>query len=439
MGAPYLRLNDGGRATYTGGSGSNILTFTYVVAAGQNTADLSITGLALNGGSIKDDAGNNAVLAGAAGNPAGILQIDTIAPRVTSIVANPASADLNAGRTVALTVNFSELVNVAGGTPLLNLSDGATASYVIGSGSKALTFNYTVAEGENSANLTVLGLGLPNGTTIEDNAGNDANLAGAVADPAGILKIDTTAPVVNAVTTSPASGEVNTNRSVTMSLAMSEKVSVTGAPVLLLNDGGTALYKNGSGTSTLTFRYTVGAGEVTSDLRITGIVLPSPSAITDLSGNAANLSGAGADTRLGINRPPGSPVVSSGGNFTITGPTELELFSPSTEAVSFASGSTGILKLDASSQFSGTVAGLAESNFIDLADLVFQSNTTPVYTASGSGTGNLAVTEGASTANIALLGNYMASAFVASSDGHGGTLITDPPLNQQMPLAHPGG
>jgi hypothetical protein len=44
------------------------------------------------------------------------------------------------------------------------------------------------------------------------------------------------------------------------------------------------------------------------------------------------------------------------------------------------------------------------------------------YSGDTSG-GTLSVTDGTHTANIALLGNYLASAFVASSDGHGGTNI----------------
>ena len=42
-GTPTLTLNDGGTATYTGGSGTNALTFSYTVAAGQNTSDLTVT------------------------------------------------------------------------------------------------------------------------------------------------------------------------------------------------------------------------------------------------------------------------------------------------------------------------------------------------------------------------------------------------------------
>jgi hypothetical protein len=40
--------------------------------------------------------------------------------------------------------------------------------------------------------------------------------------------------------------------------------------------------------------------------------------------------------------------------------------------------------------------------------------------------GTLQVTDGAHTANIALLGNYMASVFITGSDGHGGTTVHDP-------------
>src|SRR5262249_11174062 len=84
-------------------------------------------------------------------------------------------------------------------------------------------------------------------------------------------------------------------------------------------------------------------------------VLPSPWSILDLTSNRANLVGAGADTKLGINTPPGSPAGPSGGSFTIDDLTELELFGASTATVSF--GTAGVLKLDASSQFSGQVVG----------------------------------------------------------------------------------
>ena len=63
-GTPTLTLNDGGTATYTGGSGSNALTFSYTVAAGQNTPDLTVSAVNLNGATITDGAGNSASLSG---------------------------------------------------------------------------------------------------------------------------------------------------------------------------------------------------------------------------------------------------------------------------------------------------------------------------------------------------------------------------------------
>jgi hypothetical protein len=105
-GMPTLALNDGGAATYTGGSGSNSLIFSYTVAAGQNTSDLTVTAFNLNGATVRDAAGNNANLAGAVTNPSGILTIDTVAPGVpiisqvtddvlpvTGVVANGGSTD----------------------------------------------------------------------------------------------------------------------------------------------------------------------------------------------------------------------------------------------------------------------------------------------------------------------------------------------------------
>jgi hypothetical protein len=54
-GTPTLTLNDGGTATYTGGTGTNALTFSYTVATGQTTSALAVT--AVNG-TIADLDGN---------------------------------------------------------------------------------------------------------------------------------------------------------------------------------------------------------------------------------------------------------------------------------------------------------------------------------------------------------------------------------------------
>jgi large repetitive protein len=108
--------------------------------------------------------------------------------------------------------------------------------------------------------------------------------------------------------------------------------------------------------------------------------------------------------------------------------------------VTFA-GTTGTLKIDTSADFTGTIGGqIASGNLIDLVDITAGANATVAYSGNNS-PGTLSVSDGTHSANITLLGNYMASSFVASSDGHGGTLITDPPApstqlgNQTLTLA----
>ena len=144
-GTPTLTLNDGGTATYVGGSGTDALTFSYTVAAGQNTAALAATALNLNGATIdgqrrqcrqpvadrphSDRPANRYHAAGCHGgggfSPSGILE---------------------PGATTTLTLDMSEAVtvNTSGGTPTLTLNDGGVATYTGGSGTNALTFSYTV-------------------------------------------------------------------------------------------------------------------------------------------------------------------------------------------------------------------------------------------------------------------------------------------------------
>jgi hypothetical protein len=97
---------------------------------------------------------------------------------------------------------------------------------------------------------------------------------------------------------------------------------------------------------------------------------------------------------------------------------------------------TGTLKLENSSSFAGTVAGLCGQDAIDFADIGFGANSTLGYAANSDHSGGtLSVGDGTHMANIALLGSYMASTFVAASDGHGGTLISEAAhASTQMPV-----
>ena len=73
-------------------------------------------------------------------------------------------------------MTFSEAVTVTG-TPQLTLNDGAVVNYGSGSGTSTLTFNYTVAAGQNTADLDYASTAAAlNGGIIQDTAGNAAVL-----------------------------------------------------------------------------------------------------------------------------------------------------------------------------------------------------------------------------------------------------------------------
>jgi hypothetical protein len=90
-GTPLLKLNSGGTAAYSSGSGSNILTFIYVVGAGDFTPRLDYTStdaLTLNGGTMTDSNGLPIDLTlPAPGSPGSLgastnMSVDAVAPTV---------------------------------------------------------------------------------------------------------------------------------------------------------------------------------------------------------------------------------------------------------------------------------------------------------------------------------------------------------------------
>ena len=82
--------------------------------------------------------------------------------------------------------------------------------------------------------------------------------------------------------------------------------------------------------------------------------------------------------------------------------------------------------------FSGTIFGFADDDGIDLTNIAFSNATTLTYAANAGDTGGiLTVTSGTQSAEISFSGHYVVGNFTASSDGHGGTLIVDPPVGDE--------
>jgi hypothetical protein len=133
----------------------------------------------------------------------------------------------------------------------------------------------------------------------------------------------------------------------------------------------------------------------------------------------------------------GGSTTTGVGDITMYRSANYDAVGPNAQAITLAPGATGTITLSDSKQFAGEIAGLAAGDEIDLKDIGFGTHTTVGFTGT-SGTGLITVTNGSEVARIALLGNYLASTFVATSDGHGGTLLTDTPqVAQHSALASP--
>ena len=113
--------------SYSSGSDSNTLVFSYTVQSGESSSDLDYTGttaLALNGGTIKDLAGNVATLTlpspGASGSlgASKAIVIDGVLPTISSAAANAGT------KTITLTMSETVTGSPANGdfAPVVGLS-----------------------------------------------------------------------------------------------------------------------------------------------------------------------------------------------------------------------------------------------------------------------------------------------------------------------------
>ena len=198
-----------GDLTVSGGTLSAISSF---VLSGVNyvstatftpTAGSTVAGVVSTASAVYTDLAGNPGQAGASVS----LSIDTSAPTLTNMNITGASGivsnTLNAGDVVQITATFSEsvIVNTSGGTPKVSLNVGGSAdsaSYVSGSGTTDLLFNYTVALGQNDSNGLSYAANalLLNGGTIKDSAGNSAVITAIARLDNAAYKVDTTAPTV---------------------------------------------------------------------------------------------------------------------------------------------------------------------------------------------------------------------------------------------------
>ena len=232
---------------------------------------------------------------------------DVVGPSVDSVTISSATGAqnnrLNTDDLVSVTVTLDD-VAVVTGTPVIALNIGsatANATYISGTGTANLLFQYTILANDvdsNGISISTNALSLSSGS-IDDARGNAATLTHSAVTDNSTYMVDAVAPSVSSVVfTSAIGAEANTlgeGDTLDITVTMSETTTVTGTPQLALVVGsgaGVASYLSGSGTTSLVFRYTAVSGDADTDgVSIVADQLSLNSGtMTDAAGNAATLS-----------------------------------------------------------------------------------------------------------------------------------------------------
>ena len=303
-GTPRLSLELGGgsrTANYRGGSGTVVLVFAYEVADRESDTDgVGVEADSLSGGTIRDEARNNAELdhdglAADSGH-----KVDGVRPRLAA--SGGAVVD---GTTLTLT--YSE--------PLDRSSTPEAGDFTVAGGDQTRTVTRVTVSGSTvvltlNAGAEHLEAGIqvsytPGTNKIRDVAGNQAE---------GLSQVrvtnetpDTTPPEVESLAVSSNPGSDQTYAAgdeIEVTVTFNETVEVEGTPQLRLRVGTrtrTAGYLSGTGTAALVFGYEVADGdEDTGGVSIeAGRIALNRGTIEDEAENAAELAHEALATQAG--------------------------------------------------------------------------------------------------------------------------------------------
>ncbi|MCF7825843.1 MAG: T9SS type A sorting domain-containing protein [Candidatus Marinimicrobia bacterium] len=156
----------------------------YTVQTGDASSDLTVNSVSLSTGSLRDNAGNNAVLSlpdgeNLADNNA--IVVDGVIPTIVSITSTEGEIYYKLGDEVPVNVTFSEPVTLAGGGSLqIEMETGATdrtVSITSINNSQSAAGIYTVQENDASSDLRANAPLVLSGATLKDQAGNNVDLS----------------------------------------------------------------------------------------------------------------------------------------------------------------------------------------------------------------------------------------------------------------------
>ncbi len=194
-------------------------------------------------------------------------------------------------------------------------------------------------------------------------------------------------PTVSSVTSSAENGSYSVGDVIIVTVQFSETVTVTGTPQLTLETGSTdriANYSSGSGGSTLSFTYTVQAGDTAADLDYTG------TGALALNGGTINATTGGAAAILTLAAP--GTVNSLGANKAIVIDTTAP-GAPSTPDMTVGTDSGSSSTDNITNDTTPTFTGTAEvGSTVTLYDT---DGTTSLGSATTDGSGNWSITSSA--------------------------------------------
>lgn len=212
---------------------------------------------------------------------------------------SPTPGTFKAGDNYTQIISFPFPVIVTG-TPRLRLTIGAAtryADYTSGNGGKNLVFTYPIVAGDSDSNGVQLNALELNGGTLQFNHNGtitNCDISTVSSTTYSNVIVDNAGPTISGFAQTNVPGFYNLGALLSFTMTFSEKVYVTGNPriAITFTTGGTiyATYAGGTGTTSLSFTYTVTNAEADIDgYNFTSPLDLNSGTITDLAGNNSSL------------------------------------------------------------------------------------------------------------------------------------------------------
>lgn len=363
------------------------------------------------------------------------------------------AGSVSSGTTLTSIVSGSVTATVS--APTATANDTVSLTFTNSSLASPVVVTYTVAQNDTAAKIATGLIALINSNTDLAAAG----LTAATTQNGAVISLIDSG-ISQAQTTITQSASDSANESITLSSAnpTTDTATLPTPPTLIgetLNFGNGGFLSGGGSAltnidNTISGAGTIGDTSMTLTNSVNGIINANGTNALQLNAGLLLNSGLIESTNPGgLVIGAGDDVVNNGtiaalvgvidvqstisgtGTAKISGAAQIKFEAANThQNVVFAAGTGEELLLTNSQTFSGNISGFTGTDSIDLGDISFAANTTTAtYTANSNLGGTLVITDGTHTTDLSIVGTYAQASFSIQSDGHGGTLVLDPPVD----------